>query len=283
MPIWLKQIKAVPAGQILAHRITWSLLLLLLIVVLRSQFRSLIETTKSKRILYIYSLAAILLAANWLTYIYAVNSNHIIESSLGYFINPLVNVLLGVLLFREHLRPWQWVPVGIAFIGVVYLTVDYGQLPWIAIVLAITFALYAVVKKAAPLGPLRGLAIETSILFLPAFLYLVLAEVRNIGYLGHFGFRLDLLLAFAGLITAVPLLLFATAARSIPLTLVGLLQYIAPSCQFLLGILVYKEPFTPSRFVGFLIIWMALAFFWIEGFLHARQKAGVHLTAASSS
>ena len=281
MPIWLKMIKTVPAPQILAHRISWSFLLLLVIVAGRRQLTAVIKTSASKKIIFIYALAALLLSANWLTYIYAVNSDHIVESSLGYFINPLVNVLLGVVIFRERLRRWQWLPVGIAFFGVAYLTIDYGSLPWVAFVLAITFALYAVVKKIAPLGPLRGLTIETAILFLPAVIYLLTCEINNIGYFGHYGFQLNLLLAFAGVITAVPLLLFGTAARSIPLTMVGLLQYIAPSCQFLLGVLVYHEPFTITRLIGFMIIWAALAVFWMEGFFHSRKKPAVVIVVPS--
>ena len=272
MPIWLKMIKSVPALQILSHRIAWSFLFLLVIVIGRNQLKPLIRTALSQKIIVIYSIAAVLLSANWLTYIYAVNSDHIVESSLGYFINPLVNVLLGVVIFQEKLRSLQWLPVGVAFLGVAYLTFDYGRLPWIAIVLAVTFALYAVVKKIAPLGPLRGLTIETAILFLPAVTYLLYSEINNSGYFGHHGLQHNILLIFAGIITAVPLLLFGTAARSIPLTMVGLLQYIAPSCQFLIGILVYHEPFTSTRLIGFAIIWSALAIFWVEGFIHSRQK-----------
>jgi chloramphenicol-sensitive protein RarD len=273
MPIWLKQIQSVPALQILAHRIVWSLVLLVLIILLRRQLSELLRAAQSTKILLIYTTAATLLAANWLTYIYAVNSNHIVESSLGYFINPLVNVLLGVVVFRERLRPWQWLPVGIAAVGVTYLTIDYGRLPWIALVLAVTFALYAVVKKAAPLGPLRGLAIETAILVLPAMVYLAGAELNGSGYFTNYGLQQDALLAFAGVITSIPLLLFGTAARSIPLSMVGLLQYIAPTCQFLLGVLVYREPFTASRLIGFAIIWAALAIFWGEGFITSRRNS----------
>jgi chloramphenicol-sensitive protein RarD len=273
MPIWLKQIQSVPALQILAHRIVWSLVLLVLIILLRRQLSELLRAAQSTKILLIYTTAATLLAANWLTYIYAVNSNHIVESSLGYFINPLVNVLLGVVVFRERLRPWQWLPVGIATVGVTYLTIDYGRLPWIALVLAVTFALYAVVKKAAPLGPLRGLAIETAILVLPAMVYLAGVELNGSGHFTNYGLQQDALLAFAGVITSIPLLLFGTAARSIPLSMVGLLQYIAPTCQFLLGVLVYREPFTASRLIGFAIIWAALAIFWGEGFITSRRNS----------
>lgn len=272
MPVWLKMIKPVPPLQILSHRVAWSFIFLLAIVIGRKQLKALLEISKDKKIILIYATAALLLAANWLTYIFAVNSDHIVESSLGYFINPLVNVLLGVLIFKERLRNWQWLPIGIALIGVAYLTFDYGRLPWIAIVLAVTFALYAVVKKIAPLGPLRGLTVETAILFLPAVATLLLSEANHTGYFGHHGLQQNFLLAFAGVITAVPLLMFGTAARSIPLSMLGLLQYIAPTCQFMLGVLIYHEPFSNTRLIGFLIIWTALAIFWIEGFIHSRQK-----------
>jgi chloramphenicol-sensitive protein RarD len=271
MPIWLKQIKSVPPLQILGHRIVWSLLLLLIVILIRGDWQELRQSLRNKRTLGIYTLAALLLSANWLTYIWAVNSDHIVESSLGYFINPLVNVILGVLLFREKLRKWQWAPIVMAGMGVIYLTFDYGRLPWIALTLAFTFAFYAVVKKVAPLGSLRGLTIETMILFLPAAIYLGTLEATGSGYFGHHGFLQDGYLAFAGVITAVPLLLFGSAARSIPLSMVGILQYIAPTCQFLIGVFVYDEPFTLARLTGFVIIWLALVFLWLEGFINNRR------------
>jgi chloramphenicol-sensitive protein RarD len=270
LPIWLKQIKTVPPLQILGHRIVWSLILLAGLILLIHQRKSFFQSASDKHNLLIYAISAILLAVNWLTYIFAVNTDHIVESSLGYFINPMVNVLFGVLFFRERLRPRQWVPVGIALLGVIYLTYDYGRVPWIALVLALTFALYAVVKKSAPLSAFLGLALETAILFMPALLYLVFAEIQGTGEFGHRGFFQDILLVFAGLVTAVPLLLFGAAARRIPLSLMGLLQYVAPTCQFLIGVLIYNEPFTPVRLMGFIIIWTALILFWLEGILNNR-------------
>lgn len=272
MPIWLRQIKEVPALQILSHRIIWSLVLLAIFVLSSGQWEALRKAATTRRNLLIYLTAAFLLSANWLTYIYAVNSDHIVEASLGYFINPLVNVLFGIVLFRERLRTWQWVPIGIAGLGVAYLTFDYGRLPWIAITLALTFASYAVVKKAAPLGSLYGLTLETALLFVPALGYLAMVEMNGGGAFGHQGWIKSLLLAFAGVITAVPLLMFGEAARRIPLSMLGLLQYVAPSCQFLIGVLVYREPFTLSRLFGFAIIWVALILFWFEGYVHLRLK-----------
>jgi chloramphenicol-sensitive protein RarD len=274
MPIWLKQIQGVPALQILSHRVAWSFVLLAAILVLRRQWIGFKETAGQARTIAIYSLAAMLLGANWLTYILAVNSNHIVESSLGYFINPLVSVLLGVVFLRERLRPWQWLPVGIASAGVLYLTIDYGRLPWIALALAFTFALYGLVKKTAPLGSLYGLTLETSILFVPVMTYLVVLEITGSGWFTHHGWVQDVYLAAAGLITTIPLLLFGSAARKIPLSMLGLLQYIAPTCQFGLGVLVYHEPFSPVKLVGFSIIWLALVLFWTEGYLASRKQQG---------
>jgi len=197
-----------------------------------------------------------------------------VESSLGYFINPLVSVLLGVFFFHERLRKWQWAAVGIATLGVLYLTVDYGRLPWIAIILALTFGLYGLVKKAAPLGALHGLTLETALLFVPALAYLAWQGFQGVGAFGSGDPGLSVLLAMAGLVTAIPLLMFGSAARSIPLSMVGLLQYIAPTCQFLLGVLVYHEPFSAARLVGFVIIWTALVILWVEGYFYRKQKVG---------
>lgn len=271
MPVYLKSIQGVPALQILGHRITWSFILLAIIILILHQGKVLLRSAASLRILGVYSLAAILLAANWLTYIWAVNSGQVIESSLGYFINPLVSVLFGLIFFKERLRPWQWLPLGVATAGVIYLTVDFGRLPWIALLLAATFGLYGLVKKMSPLSALPGLTLETAILFLPALAYLVFVEIQGTGAFGQGDARLSLLLAFAGVITAVPLLLFGTAARQIPLSLLGILQYITPTCQFLLGVFVFHEPFSNDRLIGFSIIWLALLLFWLESWLHIRS------------
>jgi chloramphenicol-sensitive protein RarD len=224
----------------------------------------------------IYTLAAVLLALNWLVYIYAINTDHIVEGSLGYFINPLLSVALGVVFLREKLRPAQWVPIGLAALGVVYLTAIYARIPWIALALAFTFGLYGLLKKIAPLGSLHGLTLETAILFLPALGYLLYMDYLGKGSFAHTGWGASLLLAAAGVITALPLLLFASAARSIPLYMVGLLQYIAPTGQFLLGVLLYREPFTPAQLLGFCIIWAALAFYWVEAWQARRTMLRVN-------
>lgn len=272
LPLYLKSIKAASPMQILGHRIVWSLLMLLLIVAWRKEWAIMRKLIRDRRTMLILFIAACLLAVNWLTYIWAVNSGHVVESSLGYFINPLVSVLLGVIILREKLRPLQWLPVSLATIGVAYLTWRFGGLPWIALVLAFTFGLYGFVKKTAPVEALYGLLVETAILFLPAFGYLLLVETQGTGAFGHGGLLLTILLSLAGPVTTIPLLMFASGARLIPLSTLGLVQFIAPTGQFLLGVLVYHEPFALDKLVGFAFIWVALIIFTIEGYL-ARKRA----------
>jgi chloramphenicol-sensitive protein RarD len=271
-PIYFKLLKSATAFEILGHRVVWSFIFLVIIVLVLKQWTEFRKSAIRPRTLGIYTLTALLLAANWLTYIYAVNSNQVVESSLGYFINPLVSVLFGVVFLRERLRNGQWLAVAIATMGVVYLTFDHGRPPWIALTLAVTFGLYGLLKKIAPLGALHGLTLETAVLLLPALGFLVWRETQGVGAfgLGEPGFKL--LFAAAGVITAIPLLMFGSAARLIPLSMLGILQYIAPTCQFFLGIVVFNEPFTVSRLVGFGIIWIALLLFWVEGYLHHRQS-----------
>ena len=269
-PLYWKQLQAVSALQLLGHRIGWSFLLLAGVVLWTGQwagFRASL-TTKTLRI---YFVAALLIAVNWLTYVWAVNAGFIVETSLGYFMNPLLSVLMGVVFLRERLRASQWIPVLLAAVGVIYLTLIYGRLPWIALLLALTFGFYGLVKKIAPLGSLFGLTLETGILFLPALAYLVAAEAAGSAAFLHTGSGADLLLLGAGLVTTVPLLFFASAARRIPLTVLGILQYIAPSLQFLLGVFVYREAFDRARLIGFSMVWLALVLFAAESYV--RQRA----------
>ena len=273
LPIYWKAIQQVPALQILNHRVVWSLVFLAILISARKNWSPLRQAIRQPKIVLVYGLAACLLAVNWLTYIWGVNAGFIVETSLGYFINPLVNVLLGVLFLREKIRPLQWVPIGMATAGVLYLTFSYGSLPWIALVLAFTFALYGLLKKTAPLGSLHSLTLETGILFVPSLLYLVYVALQGSGIFIEYNTLTNLLLVFTGVVTAVPLLLFGAAARSINLSLLGLLQYIAPTCQFLIGVLIYNEPFTQARLIGFSIIWAALFLYWLESFLAHRRAS----------
>ncbi len=274
LPIYLKSIKAAPPMQILGHRIVWSVLFLLIVITWRKEWGIFRQIIRSRRTMLVLFSAACLLAVNWLTYIWAVNSGHVVESSLGYFINPLVSVLMGVIILHERLRPLQWIPVGLATLGVAYLTWRFGSLPWIALVLAFTFGLYGLIKKTAPVEALYGLVVETALLFLPALGYLLFVESQGTGTFGHGDTTLSILLSLAGLVTAIPLLMFASGARLIPLSTLGIVQFIAPTGQFLLGVLLYHEPFTSDNLVGFSLIWMALILFTVEGYL-ARKRTAV--------
>jgi chloramphenicol-sensitive protein RarD len=268
-PIYWKLLHHVPALQLLGHRIGWSFLMLMAVIFATGQWAD-FRSTFNARTLRVYSIAAILIGVNWLTYVWAVNAGFIVETSLGYFINPLLSMLMGMVFLRERLRPAQWIPVGLAAIGVIYLTAIYGRLPWIALLLAFSFGFYGLVKKLAPLGSLYGLTLETGILFLPALLYLAFAEINGSAAFLHTGLTSDLLMVGAGIVTTIPLLMFASAARRIPLTMVGILQYIAPTLQFLLGVFVYKEEFDLAHFIGFSIVWLALVIFWIENYFAHR-------------
>lgn len=269
-PIYWKYLHDVPALQVIGHRIGWSFLLLILVILVGGQWKEFRSAVSQPNVIGIYSIASILLSVNWLVYVWGVNAGFIVETSLGYFINPLLSVLLGVIFLRERLRPAQWIPVSIAAIGVIYLTVVYGRLPWIALSLAFSFGFYGLVKKLAPLGSLHGLTLETGIVFPAALLYLLIAEANGSGSFLHDSTGIDLLLIGGGVVTTIPLLMFASAAKQIPLTVVGLLQYIAPTLQFLIGVFIYKEPFDRSHLIGFGIVWLALVIFWVENYLSRR-------------
>jgi chloramphenicol-sensitive protein RarD len=269
-PIYWKLLHHIPAVQLISHRIGWSFILLMFVIFLAKQWTD-FRSTINVRMIRIYFIAALLIGVNWLVYVWAVNADYIVETSLGYFINPLLSMLMGVIFLRERLRLAQWIPVGLAAIGVGYLTFVYGRLPWIALVLAFSFGFYGLVKKIAPLGPLYGLTLETGILFLPALAYLVFTEVNGTGAFLHDTTPVNILLVGAGVVTTIPLLMFASAAQRIPLTMLGVLQYIAPTIQFALGVFLYKEPFDQAHLIGFSIVWVALAIFWVENYIAHRM------------
>ena len=277
-PIYFKLTAHVPALEVLSHRIVWSLLALLLIA-LATRGRT-IAVRVPPRVWMLYALAAALIGVNWFVYVWAVSSGFIVETSLGYFITPLVNVVLGVIVFREQLRPAQWIAIALAAAGVTHLTISHGSLPWISLALAVSFGSYGLVKKQAALGSVQGLTLETGVLFLPALLYLVVLNAsQHVSFLDR-GVTTDLLLIASGIITIGPLLLFAQAVRQMPLSLIGMLQYIAPTIQFLLGVLVYHEPFRATRLVGFVCVWIALAIFTLDG-VRAYRPGGDVLTDAN--
>lgn len=269
-PIYWKWLAHISALQLIGHRIVWSCVFLFALVLVRGEWRRFRDSLGSARVLGIYAIAGVLIAVNWLIYVWAVNRGNIVETSLGYFINPLISILLGVFILRERLRAGQWFSVAIAAAGVLYLTYTYGSLPWISLSVACTFGTYGLVKKKAPLGAAHGLAIETAFLLVPAVLYLAYAEKAGRGAILNADAVTLTLLAGCGVVTTAPLLLFGAAAQRIPLSMIGLLQYIAPTLQFLLGVFVYKETFTSSQFAGFAMVWIALALFAVEGTLARR-------------
>jgi len=271
LPVYWKWLHQVGALQQLSHRIVWSFLMLLAFLLLVRQWPAFRKAALGPRVLRTYLVAAALIGVNWLTYVWAVNAGFIVETSLGYFINPLLSVLLGVIILHERLRRPQWIAVGLAAAGVIYLTLTYGSLPWIALTLAFSFGLYGLVKKMAPLGALHGLTLETGLLFVPMLLYLIFAEGRGEGAFLHTDGVSTLLIIGAGVVTVVPLLMFAAAVRLLPLSLMGILQYIAPTLQFLIGVLIFKEPFTSTQLVGFSLVWLALIVFTSESLWTRRQ------------
>ena len=258
-----------PAGsiEILAHRIVWSLLVVATVLAVTRNWAWLRPLLADRATLARMALAAVLISVNWATYIWGVNNDHVVETSLGYFINPIVTVLIGVVVLHERLRQVQWAAIGLGTIAVLVLAVDYGRPPWIALTLAFSFGTYGLLKKqvGATAGAVQSLTVETAVLFVPALTFLVVLDARGDGQLGHTGLGHGLLLASAGIATAVPLLFFASAARRIPLSTLGLLQYIAPVLQFLTGVLLYDEPMPASRWVGFVLVWAALAILTFDG------------------
>ncbi len=272
LPLYWKALQEVPAGEILANRIVWSFVFVMLLLALRGNWRWLRPALKQRRVLLTFTATALLLGINWFTYIWAVNAGFVIETSLGYFINPLVNVLLGFVFLHERLRKGQLAAITLAVAGVLYLTFSYGAFPWIALTLAFTFGFYGLLRKTAPLGSSEGFALETAVLFLPALGVMGYLNQIGRGSFAQGSWQTSLLLMGVGVITAVPLLLFAAAARRITLTNIGLLQYIAPTIQFLLGVYVFDEPFGPERLVGFILIWTALIIYSLESIWMSRLK-----------
>jgi chloramphenicol-sensitive protein RarD len=264
-PLYFKALQDIPSIQILMHRIVWSLAFLVLVLAWRRQWAWIAGLLRQPRVLAGFTASAVLLSANWFVYIWAVNNGRVIDASLGYFINPLVSVLMGSMLLHERLRPVQWTAVALAGAGVAWLTWNGGQLPWIGLTLALTFGTYGLLRKTAALGALEGLSLETLILFPVALGYLLLLAIDNQNAFATAPVSSKWLLAAAGPITAVPLLMFGAAARRIPLSLLGLLQYIGPSLQLLLGVWLYHEPFGGARLIGFALIWAALALYSAEG------------------
>jgi len=270
-PIYWKALAQVPALQIMAHRLVWCFVLVAAWLTLRRGAAWWRPLVAQPRLLKLLCTSAVLIAVNWWLYIWAVNNGHIVETSLGYFINPLVNVLLGVAVLKERLNPRQWLAVAVAAGGVVWLTLQLGALPWIALVLAFSFGTYGLIRKVAVVESAPALGLESSILFLPAVAYLVWAQDAGVAGFLHTGGTIDALLVASGLVTALPLILFAYGAQRIPYSLVGILQYIAPSLQLLCGVVLYGEPFSAVQAQGFACIWLALGIYAADGLLRLRR------------
>ena len=271
-PVYWKAMWAVGPLEIVMHRVVWSFAFLMVIILVARQWRELWDVLRSGWTLMVLAASALLVALNWLIYIWAVNNGFLLQASLGYYINPLVNVVLGMTFLRERLRPAQMTVVLLAAAGVIYLTVQYGQFPWISLVLAFSFGLYGLIRKVAPVSSLVGLTVETMLMSGPALAYLVFLGARHGGSIFRGDLRLDLLLMSTALMTAVPLLLFTAGARRIRLSTLGLMQYLAPSGMFLLAVLYYREPFTSAQLWTFVMIWTALAIYSADSLKIYRRE-----------
>lgn len=271
VPLYWPLMAAASPLEILAHRIVWSLVLaVLLLVVLRK--RGWWRSVATPGILGRLSLAAVMIAINWGIYIWAVNYGHVVEAALGYYINPIVSVLLGVLVLRERMTAGQWVAIGLAGVAVIVLAVDYGNLPWVALILAASFGLYGLLKKQVNSGALETMTVESAVLTPVAAGYLIWLQLTGSLVFGHHDPTLSLLLVSTGLVTLTPLLLFAASATRLPLSTVGLLQYITPTCQFLLGVFYFGETMSVSRWIGFGLVWAALVVLTVAGLHGARRR-----------
>lgn len=277
LPIYWKWLDHVPSDEILTSRIVWAFIFTIFIVAASRKTKQLIEDFKTlwknqKAFWSLFS-ASVLISGNWFLYIWAVNNDHLVETSLGYYINPLVSVMLGILFLKEKLTPAQKVAFLMAAVGVLILTISYGRFPWLAFVLAISFGIYGLMKKTIPLDALRGLTIETLFILPFALIYYVYLFATDQAVLLHGSFNTDALLVMTGAATAIPLLLFALGAQKLPLYLVGFLQYIAPTCMLFLGVIIYGETFNTVDLLSFSFIWLALILFTVSKVLETRARA----------
>jgi len=280
VPVYWKTLQHVPALEILAHRIVWGLVLVAVWMTIRGRWQELRDVFRRPRTVAALLASTVFIAINWGLFIYAVNTNRILATSLGYYINPLVNVLLGLVVLHERLNQKQWFAVGLATLAVVLLTVRAGELPWISLVLPVSFGLYSLLRKTVHADAVVGLTFETAALFPIAAALLLRQELRGVGTLGNQGLGIDVLLVAAGAVTAVPLILFTLGLRRIPLSTAGLLQYIAPTCTFLLAVLVYDETFSTAHAVSFGLIWTALVIYSLD--LRSKLRDAPDLNAAES-
>jgi len=277
LPIYWKSVQAASAAEILCHRVCWSLLVCLLLLWPLRQAGEVVKVLRNFRRLSLYIATSLLLTSNWLLYIWVVNAGYILEGSLAYFINPLISVLCGILVFHERLRPAQIAALALVIVGIVYLTIFYGRFPWISLTLATSFALYGLLHKKATEPVLTGMLLETVVVFPVALAFLIWLEIHGGGQFIHAGPTQSLLLAGSGVVTSLPLFLFNFAAQRIPLSLIGLLQYLSPTITLLLGLFIYHEEFPRDRLIGFSLIWLALLLYLAESGLRRlrRKKASL--------
>jgi len=264
LPLFWRLLDQIPAQKILAHRIVWSFAFLFILVFFQERWLEIKKIFSSKKTRTTLSLTSLILGMNWFVYIWAVNSGHVVEASLGYFINPLVSVLLGVWFLKEKLNFWQKISVFLAFIGVLYRAVDIGNIPWISLSLALTFGFYGFFKKKVNADSIAGLTAEMILLFPLAFVFIILMNIKNMGVIGKVSFPLFMLLLCTGIVTSLPLLCFNYGVKKIELKTVGFLQYLSPTFQFFLGVFVFKEAFTLNHMVSFALIWAALIIYSIS-------------------
>lgn len=272
-PLYWTLLKHVPALQIMAHRLVWCAVLVCAYLFASRGLSWVRAFAGQRKVLATLALTGVLIAINWGLYIWAVNNGHVIESSLGYFITPLVNVLLGTLVLKERLTTGQKLAFSLAALGVLWLTVAYGKLPWIALCLALSFGIYGLLRKITPVDSISGLAVESLILFPPMVGLLIWWQASGVGHLGSDGALTTGLLLLGGLVTAIPLILFAFGAKRIPLATVGLVQYIGPTIQFLCGVFFFAEPFGGARAVGFVMIWTGCGIYLAESLWRARRAS----------
>lgn len=279
-PAYFKLLQPSGAIEVLSHRIAWSLLFMIAVLTAVRRWRNIVALLHKPATVAVVALAAVLLALNWGTYIYGVNTNRVVETSLGYFINPLVVIVLGVVMLGERLRPAQWTAVGVGALAVLVLAVGLGQLPWIALILAVSFGFYGLVKKRLGLPPTDGLFVESTVLALPALAVLGWLAFAHETTVGTVSTVHTLLIVASGAITAIPLLLFAGAANRIPMVGLGMLQYVAPTLQLALGVFLFHEPMPPVRLFGFGLVWVALAIFTWDGVRNSRRTRALDVAAA---
>ncbi|MEP7763552.1 EamA family transporter RarD [Sanguibacter sp. 25GB23B1] len=277
LPLYFPLLEPASALEIIAHRIVWSLVFCALLLSATRQLGAYTQILRSRRLVGTLAVAAVLVAVNWIIYVYGVTTGQVVDAALGYFINPLVTVLLAVVVLKERLRPTQWVALSFGAVAVVVITAGLGRVPWISLGLAASFGIYGLIKNRVgrEVAALPGLAVETTVLFLPALAYIVWLTVQGTSSFGAEGGGHALLLVSSGIVTALPLLSFGAAARVLPLRVIGMLQYIAPLMQFLIGVLVFREAMPTVRWVGFSLVWLALAILTVDALrsVHASRLA----------